>query len=386
MRILYVQASFVPPPLDPRIDRFALLSEELEGHVLQPAWFRTPDEIEAIYGPGSWPVYKSGRFRYHWFLAFRGQRPKPRFATFWFYLRKGWEVHRKYGFDCIVAYSHMTTGLMAVLLKLLTRAKLVIEIVTSPKQVYLADRPRPTLPDRLKHFYSDISLHLSLLLADRAHYLCPDQLSSYRLLSHVPYSVFHDFVSISAIQRYSGPAEPFILLVGAPWYLKGADLLIRAFHRLSPDFPEVKLVLLGHYPDRAKLEALAEGSPRIEILAAVPNAQALQLISKAMIMAAPSRCEGLGRALIEGMTAGIPLVGSDVGGTPFLIRHGENGFVFPSGDVDALEARLRELLQDPGLRKRMGENGYRRAFSELTEKVWVRQFAKMVEATVRGNG
>src|ERR1019366_8167908 len=115
MRILYVHASYVPPPCpeEQHTDRFFLLSSELEGDVLQPIWYQTPAEIEARYGPGSYPVYTSGRFRYHWFFIAEGGREKPRWATFEFYLRKGIELCRKNKFDCIVVYSHMTTALIA---------------------------------------------------------------------------------------------------------------------------------------------------------------------------------------------------------------------------------------------------------------------------------
>ncbi len=71
MRILYIHSTLVPPPLDPRTDRFVLLSDSLEGDVLQPTWFRSAEQVEAAFGPGSYPVYTAGRFRYHWFLAYR---------------------------------------------------------------------------------------------------------------------------------------------------------------------------------------------------------------------------------------------------------------------------------------------------------------------------
>jgi glycosyltransferase involved in cell wall biosynthesis len=78
-------------------------------------------------------------------------------------------------------------------------------------------------------------------------------------------------------------------LPSMPWYLKGADLLIKAFQRLSADFPKVKLKLLGYYPDGEHLEALTAGSPQIEILNARRNLEVLEVISKATIFALPSR-------------------------------------------------------------------------------------------------
>jgi len=88
--------------------------------------------------------------------------------------------------------------------------------------------------------------------------------------------------------------------------------------------------------------------------------------------------------VIEGLAAGVPVIGSDVGGIPDLIHQGENGFVVPGGNVRELEARIRELLADPELRRRMGANGYQFAHTQLTETVYVEEFTAMVAAAVRG--
>jgi glycosyltransferase involved in cell wall biosynthesis len=103
-----------------------------------------------------------------------------------------------------------------------------------------------------------------------------------------------------------------------------------------------------------------------------------------MLLVLPSRCEGGPRSLIEAMAAGIPVIGSDVGGIPFLVHDGENGFVFPVGDSHALGVQLRRLLEDVSLRRRMGDCGYGMAHGELNEKSYVDQFARMVEAALQG--
>jgi glycosyltransferase involved in cell wall biosynthesis len=388
MRILYVHATLVPPSTDLRMDRFSLLSTLLEGDVLQPIWFQTPGEVEAIFGPGSYPVHTVGKFRYHWCLSPLSRGLRQRLATFLFYIRKGLELHRKRPIDCIVAYSHMTTGLIGGVLKLLTGTRLVIEIATSPDLVYITERARPRLRERILKLYSDICLHLSMFMADRAHLLYPAQLHSYRLLRSTPSSVFHEFVPVSVIDRDEDreTEERYVLLVGAPWYLKGVDVLIKAFLALAPEFPEVGLKILGYYPDRAELDALTEGSPQIEILKARPNVEALEIIKKAAILVQPSRCEGLGRTLLEAMSAAVPVVGSDIGGIPMLVHDGENGFLVPAGDDRALGVRLRQLLEDRELRRRMGEAGYARAHGELNEDRYVAEFARMVEAAVADAG
>ena len=176
----------------------------------------------------------------------------------------------------------------------------------------------------------------------------------------------------------------YVLLVGAPWYLKGADLLAAAWHRIAPDFPGVRLKIMGHFPDRGGLEALLEGVERVEILPARHYKETLDLIAGASVFVLPSRCEGLPRVLLEAMAAGVPTIGSDVGGISALVRDGENGFLIPAGDADALEQRLRRLLSDADLRAKMGERGYMIAHTVFTESVYVERFGEMIEAVVHG--
>jgi glycosyltransferase involved in cell wall biosynthesis len=368
------------------MDRFALLSARLEGDVLQPVWFETPAEVEAVFGPGSYPVHTVGKFRYHWHLGSPVRGIRQRLRTFRFYLRKGREIYRERPFDCIVAYSHMTTGVMAGILKWFTGSKLIIEVVTSPEHVYITNRARPRLHERGMKFYSDVCLHLSLSMADRAHLLFSNQLQAYRAFRKIPRSVFHEFVPVSLMSKpeQRETREQYVLLVGAPWYLKGADVLIRAFLEVSPEFPAVRLRILGHYPDKAEMEAMTCGSDRIEIMKARPPTEALEVIGQASVFVLPSRCEGLARVLLEAMAAGVPVVGSIVGGTPALVRDGENGFLFPVGDHKALAERLRRLLGDEQLRSRMGVAGYARAHGELNEDCYVREFARMIHATASG--
>lgn len=70
--------------------------------------------------------------------------------------------------------------------------------------------------------------------------------------------------------------------------------------------------------------------------------------------------EGFPRSILEAMRAGLPVVSSSVGGIAESVQDRETGFVVPQGDVDALRLRLKQLLNDPGLRARMGRSGRER--------------------------
>jgi glycosyltransferase involved in cell wall biosynthesis len=75
----------------------------------------------------------------------------------------------------------------------------------------------------------------------------------------------------------------------------------------------------------------------------------------------------------------VATIGSDVGGTHWLVRDGVNGLLFEPGNVESLKQALRRLLSDPSLRQRMGEEGYRIAHQELDERAYVRGFLAAVD-------
>jgi glycosyltransferase involved in cell wall biosynthesis len=367
------------------MDRFFLLSEHLEGDILQPIWLKQPQEVVAKFGPDSYPVYTSGKFQYHWLLAPSYRGLLAQIAVFWFFLQKGLAIHRKRPYDCIVSYSHMTPALLGGVLKLLTGAKLIVEVVTTPSLSFLNNRPHPTIKDRLGKLYSDISLYLSMLMSDHVHLLYKTQLNGYKLLRRNPSTIFFDFVPTSAIHRFDEiTPDKTVLLVGAPWYLKGVDVLIKAFLMLAVDFPDAKLKIQGHFPDVKALQGLINGSPQIEIAKATHHIETLRTMSRSWVFVLPSRCEGVPRVIQEAMSAGVPVIGSDAGGIPDCIRDGYNGFVVPKGDCDQLEVRLRMILSDSGLRDRLGARAYEVAHQEFSEQVYVARFTQMIRAAVEG--
>lgn len=387
MRILYIHRGPIPPPLDVRRDMFWHLSQELEGDVLLPVWWDSEETVRQKLGPESYPVHRVGRFRYHLLPAkrFRGIRQKA--EVFRFLVGMGRRLHGERGYDCIVVYAHMLTAMAGALLKLLTGAKLIVEIVTDPRggRVLYAKRGRfPALRSRVMQLFSDILLHVAVLASDRVMLRYPEQLSSYALLRRVPASVVHGFVPLSEIAPQPEPEERYVLLVGYPWYVKGSDLLIQAFRRIAPEFPEVKLKLLGHYPEqhRRELEGLVAGCPQIEFLKARPNPESMKILGGAHILVIASRTEGLPRVLIEGMSARRAIIASDVAGMPHYVQHGYNGLLFRSGNVEELAERLRTLLRDGELRQRLADNGLEFARRRLSESAFVEAFQRAVASTV----
>lgn len=79
-----------------------------------------------------------------------------------------------------------------------------------------------------------------------------------------------------------------------------------------------------------------------------------EVLSEADIYVHPSRKEGIGMALMEACARSLPLVGSNVGGIPEIIRHNRNGFLFSPGSSEELADFLKLLIQNEECRKKMG--------------------------------
>jgi len=383
-RILYLHGTVVPPSKDPARDPFQWLSQRLEGDVLQRVWWSAPASVTKVFGEGSYPTAQLGSFRFHWLLDKKQFAPLAWLRLIWFFLSTGRRLHKERPFDCIVTYSHMATGLCGAILKFLLGIPLVVQIATSPAHLGVASHRSSKLRQMFTQQWSNLFLHIAVGAADCTQILAPGLLDSFPLLTRRRTKVFHDFASLGKVPSGDPAASRTILLVGAPWYLKGADILTKAFLNLTDDYPDVDLKLLGHFTDIGPDEALLQ-HPRIAVLAARPNPEVLDLISKAAVFVLASRCEGMGRVLLEAMAAGVPVVGSEVGGIPYIIRDGENGFVFPVGDVKALEQCLRRLLDDPDLRVQMGQVGKRRVAEDFVESRYVDHFAELIEETIRGS-
>lgn len=144
---------------------------------------------------------------------------------------------------------------------------------------------------------------------------------------------------------------------------KGLDTVIHALPRLVAAFPNLYYFIVGDGDARPALEKLAveKGVSGRVIFTGKCSAESLRhYYEMTDIFVMPSRQEGFGIVFLEAMAAGKPVIASDCGGAPEVVREGETGYLVPYGDVSALAARLGELLGDERLRRRMGEAGKRK--------------------------
>ncbi len=184
-------------------------------------------------------------------------------------------------------------------------------------------------------------------------------------------------------QDFLSPNQRVLLGVGRLTEQKGFDLLIEAFARLAPLFPEWVLVILGEGPLRYQLEnqVMAHGLQGKVFMPGVAGNLG-DWYSRADIYVMSSRFEGFGNTLAEAMAYGKPVVSFDCPTGPSdIIRHEVDGFLVPLGNLEGLTQALRRLMRDESLRLRLGERAVevRKRFSlERVAAMWEALFVELL--------
>lgn len=145
------------------------------------------------------------------------------------------------------------------------------------------------------------------------------------------------------------------ICVGRLEKIKGQDILIDAFSKLKPAH-NVKLLIVGDGAYRREIEErIAEKglADCVKILGQRNDIPALLKISHCFVLS--SRSEGLSCSIIEAMAAGLPVIATDVGGNNELIRDGENGYLVPSEDSNALAVQMQVLIDNEAIRNEFGK-------------------------------
>lgn len=151
----------------------------------------------------------------------------------------------------------------------------------------------------------------------------------------------------------------------APW--KGQDVFLRAFAAAFPGGDArariVGSAMFGEDGWAGEIDALATSlgiADRVDFVGFVDDV-AGEYARMDVVVHASTVPEPFGQVVVEAMAAGRPVVAAAAGGPAEVVTDGVDGLLYPMGDAAALGERLRALAVDPGLRRRLGEAGRRRA-------------------------
>ena len=161
--------------------------------------------------------------------------------------------------------------------------------------------------------------------------------------------------------------------------------LIEAFARLAKSVPDARLEIVGDGPLRDKLRARAEslGVAKRVVLPGGTN-RPEDVYERFDVFALPSLNEGISNTILEAMASGLPIVASEVGGNPELVRPEVNGMLVPSQDAAALAAALVRYAEDPLRRESQGASSRERAVAEFSLKSMAAQYGRVYELALGG--
>lgn len=165
-----------------------------------------------------------------------------------------------------------------------------------------------------------------------------------------PGRAYFNLPYFSNLDRFSGgggarrSSERVFLFCGSLIARKGVDLLARAFVRLAAEFPDVTLKIAGDGELRQGLaQTLRSVSDRVEFTGFKDWDELPELYSSADVLCVPSRYDGWGLVVPEGLAAGLPVIGSDrMGAALEFVQTGVNGWLLPAGDEAAILGAMRE--------------------------------------------
>ncbi|MFS8630213.1 MAG: glycosyltransferase [Bacillales bacterium] len=157
-------------------------------------------------------------------------------------------------------------------------------------------------------------------------------------------------------------------------------LLVEACERI----PEAKLTLVGSGPLEPKLRRLANPE-KVTFAGVVPNRHLPAVLQRAQVFVLPSQYEGTPKALLEAMACEVPSIGTNIGGIPEVIVHGETGYLVELGDVKRAAEYAVQLLTDEEKLASFRKAAYERAANVFHSRYIVKQYTDLYQRLLSEN-
>lgn len=189
------------------------------------------------------------------------------------------------------------------------------------------------------------------------------------------------------------PGQPVVGIVGNLLRWKGQLVLVEAMAKVKQVYPDVKCVIIGKTPRGSEAyeqeirDAIVKNGLEANAVLVGYRSDIPQVLSVLDVLVHASiEPEPFGRVILEGMVSGKPIVATNGGGVPELVKHGETGLLVPMGDADEMAKAIGCYLSDVEKAREMGECGRKRAslFSVKNmvneiEKIYADIFAEISE-------
>jgi len=292
---------------------------------------------------------------------------------------------RKHKYDYVLSGNPLNTGLQATIIKFLTGCGTIIEVNGNFQAAFKygskADG-KTSFATKVKQSLSRKIMKFTLKRAAAIKLLYPNQIDFLHLSKRVMNrcSVFHEFTSIAYFLNLKTQDDKYILFLGYPWYLKGVDLLIKAFNKIHEEIPHHTLKIVGYIPEGKEYLMNLANNDKVIIQEPVYYDGVKELMRKCSAIVLPSRTEAMGRVLLEAMACRKPIVASNVDGIPMVVKNEFNGLLFEKENHEQLAQCMKKILLDKNYAGTLTKNGFSYVQEKLSEDKYIEHYANVFQS------
>jgi glycosyltransferase involved in cell wall biosynthesis len=261
-------------------------------------------------------------------------------------------LRRRFAFEVIDAHFAFPDGVAAVLLARIFRCPVVITLRGSIVRLSGYHLHRPQLRWALSRAERVIAV------ADYLRQVAVGIGVPAERIRVIPNGV--DLMSFAPAERPQARTmcglpedRTIVLTVGAVYSWKGQHCVIEALPFLQSRYPDILYVMVGasrveepsYVPSLKRRVGELGLEGHVRFVGSRPHAELAQWYNAADLFVLPTRSEGCPNVLLESLACGVPVVATEVGGVPEIIRHGRDGLLHPYGDLAALRDALQSALE-----------------------------------------
>lgn len=249
------------------------------------------------------------------------------------------------------------------------------------------DKPNMSLKEKLLYAYIQFLEKLSLRIADQtvatdSRYL--REAEKWNLRPRKRIITIFNFVD-TEFYTPGGTGKKTILCPRNLRHARGIDLAIRAMQKVNRSHGDAKLIILGEGPLKGEMQQLI-GRLKVnaEIRSPVKGEELRRYYRQSAAVLVPSRySEGTSLAALEAMACGKPVIVSNVGGLPDLVKNLETGLVVEP-DAEEIGNAIIKVLDDKPLARRLGRSARQAAVSRFSSKTWCQSWMEAIGRVAGG--
>ncbi len=167
----------------------------------------------------------------------------------------------------------------------------------------------------------------------------------------------------------------YIGIVARLTKVKNHLMLLKAIKAINNENITIRLLIVGSGEEKINLEEFVKKNTLSKNVIFMGDRNDIPTILNAIdLFVLSSKSEGLSMAILEAMSAGLPVIATDVGGNNELIKNEENGILVPSNDSDSMADAIRRVIRNKNLAKKFGTNGKEKFNLTFTIEIMTEKF------------